>query len=252
MVELDSVFDELRAKLAKEGIEARLDELSDWPDVFLSLGGDGTLLGLSRKTLRYQKPILGMHYGRLGFLAQFETGDMDGVVKMLVKGDFEIKDRMVIEVKVGDVELFSINELVIRSRRTSGIVHLKLFSEGKYVNGYFGDGLIVATPTGSTGYNMSANGPIVYPYSNNFILTPICPHALTQRSLVLPGNSDKFEVRVEGGEAVVIVDGQEEIDIPKNGIIVFDKSELSLKMVCRNEGDFFAVIREKLNWGDHR
>ncbi len=266
--ELIDVYKQLKLKAEKLGIKVLLvsnadvdykeeksfEEVCRLADVLITLGGDGTFLGLARKSIRYQKPIAGIHYGKLGFLAETKADESEKLLNDLNKGVLEIKERVVIEAKIkkDNQKLLAVNEFVLRSFETSGIAHLKLFVNKKYANSYLGDGLIVATPTGSTAYNLSAGGPILYPFAENIILTPIASHSLTQRPLVLPGNCDSIEIEVGVGGAVLVADGQEEIELKEGEKIEIKKHELGIKVVWSEDKDFFGLLREKLNWGDHR
>ncbi|HEX8923887.1 MAG TPA: NAD(+)/NADH kinase [Patescibacteria group bacterium] len=267
--ELVETYKQLKVKAEELGIKVMLirtedveyqeerdfDEVCRLADVLISLGGDGTFLSLARKSIKFQKPLLGIHYGKLGFLAETKAAETERTLIDLKDGNFGIKERLVIEAIVKtqeDRKLLAVNELVFKSIKTSGIASLKLFIKDKYINSYFGDGLIAATPTGSTAYNLSAGGPILYPFAQNIILTPIASHSLSQRPLVLPIDCEKMEIKIEDGGAVIVADGQEEIKLKKGTAVEIRKYELPVKVAWKEDRDFFGVLREKLNWGDHR
>jgi NAD+ kinase len=221
-------------------------------DLIISLGGDGTLISAARRTFLYGKPILGVNMGNLGFLTDWKADEIKHTIERLFKFEYRIDMRMVMQIESkinGKVEThFAINDLVIRSKKAK-MIHSKLFLDGEIANNYHGDALIISTPTGATGYNLSAGGPIVFPYAKNFIFTPICPHSFTQRPLVLPVHFD-IKIVVDENDAIAIVDGQDEFDMNKYDEITIKMSEVGAKMIHRSERNFFEVIREKLNWGE--
>lgn len=226
-------------------------------DIIFSLGGDGTFLGAARRGLVFQKPIIGLHLGRLGFLAEANFEDVEKIVNKLVDGNYKIRQRMVIRAEVqkeNTCEAWqAVNELVFRGAPGNDFVHLKLNVGGKDINGYRGDGLIVATPTGSTAYNLSAGGPMVYPFSEQFIFTPICSHSLTQRPLVLPTTCENIGIVIaDDKEMEMVVDGQERVSLLNVEIVKITKSVYSIPVVSFDDRDYFEVLKEKLNWGDHR
>lgn len=216
----------------------------------ITLGGDGTLLGAIKRNLIYDIPVLGIHLGKLGFLTEADFGEFESVIESLAKGNYLIKERMMLEIETEDgLTVSAINELVVRGKKATSFVGLKLFVGGKYVNSYVGDGLIVATPTGSTAYNLSAGGPILYPFCENYILTPIASHSLTQRSLVLPVTTE-LEIRFENTGMVAIIDGQEEVDLEGREKLIIRQRRVGVKVICRDEFDFFRALKNKLRWGD--
>ncbi len=238
-----------------EGVDSEL--MARKADAIMTLGGDGTFLGAIRRSYEYEKPYLGVHMGRLGFLAEASFDDIDLIVNLLKRGEYLVRDRMMIESSLSpgssNERSVAVNELVIKGKKMSSFINLKLFVNDVYINSYLGDGLIISTPTGSTAYNLSAFGPIVFPYSSDFILTPICSHSLSQRPLVLPIDVGKVEVRFEeSNDLLLIVDGQTEIELGGRGRVKIARAKQSVKVICRNDMDFFKVLKSKLNWGDDR
>jgi len=218
-------------------------------DLIMTLGGDGTFLGGIRRNLHLGVPFVGIHLGRMGFLAEVEFEEIEELVEKFKTGEYCVKERMVLEIEVGK-KMLAVNEVVIRGEKATSFVGVKLYIGGEYVNSYLGDGLIVATPTGSTAYNLSAGGPIVYPFSNNYILTPIASHALTQRPLVLPTTIEKLEIRFDKSEQMVaIIDGQEQIGLDERESVWITKRKVGVKVVCKGDNDFFGVLKSKLGWG---
>ncbi|MDR0663975.1 MAG: NAD(+)/NADH kinase [Helicobacteraceae bacterium] len=265
--QLRDYFLELRLFLDSLGVETLIGEecakmiglngvddyaLYSRSDFLISIGGDGTLIALARNSFKYEKPILGVNMGTLGFLTDVQSSEIKGAIERILKHDYEIEKRMIIQINAeidGKKQvLHAINDLVIRHQKMR-MIHIDLIVDGALANTYNGDALIVATPTGATGYNLSAGGPIVYPYAKNFIFTPICPHSLNQRSLVLPTNFD-IELRIKEKEGVMIIDGQDMTPITLRDRVAISMSDSFVKMICRPERNFFSAIRAKLNWGE--
>jgi NAD+ kinase len=233
-----------------KGVE--FDDMCHRSDMIISFGGDGTLISAARRTFKYGKPILGVNMGNLGFLTDWKADEIKHTMERVFKKEYRVDMRMVMQIEAkiaGEVYTrYAINDLVIRSKKAK-MIHTKLFLDGEIANNYHGDALIVSTPTGATGYNLSAGGPIVFPYAKNFIFTPICPHSFTQRPLVLPVHFD-IKIAVDENDAIGIVDGQDEFDLNKFDELTIKMSALGAKMIHREERNFFEVIREKLNWGE--
>lgn len=264
---LKTYFLDLKLYLEQKGIETLLDEesaemiglkgvdehtLYSRSDFLISIGGDGTLIALARRSFKYEKPILGVNMGHLGFLTDVKSDGIKRSIDRILRHDYRIDKRMIMQINAeidGKKQvLHAINDLVIRHKNMK-MVHINLVIDGVLANTYFGDALIVSTPTGATGYNLSAGGPVVFPYAKNFIFTPICPHSLTQRSLVLPTHFE-IELSVEEEDGLMIIDGQDQILFGKGDKLMLTMSDSFVKMIHRPERNFFKVIREKLNWGD--
>lgn len=236
------------------GVEGGVDEyaLYSRSDFLISIGGDGTLISLARRSFKYEKPVLGVNnMGTLGFLTDVQSGEIKEMIDRLLKHDYELEKRMIIQLNA-EIEgkkqvLYAVNDVVIRHQKMR-MIRIDLIINGTLANTYHGDALIVATPTGTTGYNLSAGGPIVYPYAKNFIFTPICPHSLNQRSLVLPTHFD-VELKIHEKEGVLIIDGQDMINISLNDSISVAMSDSLVKMIHKPERNFFSAIKAKLNWG---
>lgn len=265
--QLRDYFLELRTFLEGNGVEVLIDhdsaymigvagvdfdKMCDAADFLISIGGDGTLISLIRKSFLFNKPIMGVNMGNLGFLTDVDKNDVKHAVERVFRGDYRIDHRMVLQ---ADMELkgewethHAVNDIVIR-HKGGRMVNITLSINGAMANIYRGDALIVSTPTGSTAYNLSAGGPIVFPYAKNFIFTPICPHSLTQRPLVLPVDFD-VELRVDEEDCMLLFDGQDARDFNVGDQLILAKSPNSARMVHRKERNFFDVIRNKLNWGE--
>lgn len=220
------------------------------------LGGDGTLLGAARKVGRFGVPILGVNLGGLGFLTGIPLNRLYSVIKLLLEGKLQIEERIMLEAKImheGDeVHHFQVlNDLVINKGTLARIIDLDVSINGEFLTTFRADGLIVSTPTGSTAYNLSAGGPILYPTMQSFILTPICPFTLTNRPLLLPETA-VIEIRLgkESEEQVVLtLDGQVGVDFHYGDQISVRKSTESIKLFKPPDYSFFNILRTKLMWG---
>jgi NAD+ kinase len=183
------------------------DELCMQSDFLVTLGGDGTLISVARRGFKYQKAVMGINLGTLGFLTDIMPDEIESFLKKLKSDDYRIDKRMMIKATINGEEVVSFNDVVISRNVVSGMISLDAKVNNILFNKYNGDGLIVSTPTGSTAYNLSCNGPVVFPLTDAFIVTPISAHSLTQRPLVLPVD---FKITFENThkeKAIVVIDG---------------------------------------------
>lgn len=224
------------------------DELCKESDVLVSIGGDGTLISLIRKSIAYNKPIFGINMGRLGFLTSIHIDELDDFLVKLRSGDYAIYSHMLLEGNLGDKELFCVNEFLISKSDIAGMISINAKINDKYFNTYRSDGLIIGTPTGSSAYNISAGGSIVYPYNRNILLTPVCAHSLTQKPLILNDMFD-LEFNVQGGNARLLIDGQDILNFSKTDTLKVRASNKNARLIYSNKRDYFEVLREKFNWG---
>lgn len=235
--------------LGCEGIA--FDVMCEKADFLISLGGDGTLISLCRRSIAYAKPVLGIHAGQLGFLTEIQTDEIASFVERIVAGDYRIDTRMMLDVRLHVKEkterVVAFNDVVFSRSKISHMATIQAYVNGVLFNSYYGDGLIVSTPTGSTAYNLSAGGPVVYPLTEALILTPICPHSLTQRPLVLPVD---FELSfTSGDDTVIVIDGQETYKMNDVESISVRKAEVGAQLIHGLERDYFDVLKQKLHWG---
>jgi len=263
------VYKRLEKKLLSHGVKIALErsaalqvgvdgysyeELGEICDILISLGGDGTLLGLARRTCSFGKPMLGINAGTLGFLTAASKDDFEELIDKLFIGEYDIEERMMMNISVhtyGEiVELTALNDIVVTKNIFAKMIDVKVESSGELITGYYGDGLIISSPTGSTAYNLSAGGPVFFPLAKNFILTPICPHSLSQRTLVLHYDME-IDVKAPSG-AIVIVDGQESFSLGQEDYLRICKNPLGAKFIVGKNFNHFRVLREKLHWGKER
>ena len=235
-----------------EGIDfAKMCEKSDF---LVSLGGDGTLLSLVRRSHGYDKPVVGINAGNLGFLADVTIDDVEQFLEQLISNEYRIDDRMMIEGyiqrKDGEKEtFFAFNDVVITRPVVSKMATIYASIEGERFNTYKGDGLIIATPTGSTAYNLASGGPVMYPLTQALIMTPIMAHSLTQRPLVVPAD---FTIELSSPEEriIAVIDGQDDYEMTPEDTLVIMGAKRGAKLLHRKERNYFSVLRDKLSWGD--
>lgn len=228
-------------------------ELDSSIDFLISLGGDGTMLDAVTLVNNKNIPILGINFGRLGFLAGIGKDDLASAVDALVNGTYLIDKRSLIHVEA-DSPLFSgmpfaLNEFALHKRDLSPMIKVHTYLNGEFLNTYWSDGVIVSTPTGSTGYNMSCNGPIIFPDSGSFVITPIAPHNLNIRPIVVPDNhiiSFEIEGRIE--QFICSLDARREI-VDKDIQIAVKKEAFTISLVRLSENSFLGTLRTKLSWG---
>jgi NAD+ kinase len=233
--------------------ETTIPDTVDWVVV---LGGDGTLLGAARKVGRYGLPIWGINLGGLGFLTESPLKMLYKDMEKLIAGEMAVETRLMLQARVlrGNEEECSfsvLNDVVINKGALARIIDLRVSIDGRFLTTFRADGLIISSPTGSTGYNLSAGGPILYPNLEALIVTPICPFTLTHRPLILPDTS-VIEIKMgENSEQVTLTfDGQVGFDLIDNDNVIVSKSEKKLKLIKSPGQDYFDILRTKLKWGE--
>ncbi len=229
------------------------DKLCKKSDMIISIGGDGTMLATAYRAQFHNKPVLGVNLGKLGFLAEVNINQMDVFIKEIKEGNYEIEERMVItgECIGHKIErLYAINDIVIDKGGWPKMIELEVIIGDKYVTTFSADGLIIATPTGSTGYSISTGGPIVSPKTDVITLCPISPHSLTMRPLVLPGD-ETITIRIGSFHKEVLVncDGQRVFTFPPPLEVKICKSERPFKLIHTSLTSYFETLRNKLLWG---
>ncbi|NCW13098.1 MAG: NAD kinase [Chitinophagia bacterium] len=255
------IFHDLMQKFnlsAPAGKQAYIPFLSayDLPsniDCLISLGGDGTVLDSVTLVGDSNIPILGINYGRLGFLASISKDELSTMVDALVSGTFVIEKRALIHLDANmpifGTTPFGLNEFVIHKRDISPMIKIHTYLNGEFLNSYWADGIIVSTPTGSTGYNMSCNGPILFPDSASFVITPVAPHNLNVRSIVVPNTSViSFEIEGRTEELLCALDARKEI-VPKSIQLALKQESFTVSFIRLNENSYLTTLRTKLTWG---
>lgn len=233
------------------------DEVGRRADMLVVLGGDGTFLGASHLLNRDDVPVIGVNFGSLGFLTEITPAELLSAVDAVLSGDYPYEARRMLRAVIrfadgreeqGDV----LNDVVVsRTGEISRIIELDVFIDGVFVSSFRADGLIVASPTGSTAYNLAAGGPILHQALTAIVITPICPHTLTHRPLVLRDDA-RIEIRVERAEVQVNVtlDGQRSLPLKPGGLVSMTRSSRTLRLVRSTKREYFEVLRTKLRWGE--
>lgn len=230
------------------GLEGEeLEEIERKCEFLISLGGDGTLISTLRKI--HSLPVLGVNAGRLGFLTGIGVLEFLGFLPRLLSGDYRVEEHTMLGVYLNeDLLSLCINEVLISKNTLSTMTQIEAKINQKPFNRYYCDGLIIATPTGSTAYNISAGGSVVYPYCKNILLTPLAPHSLTQRPMVVGDDMElEFEVFEE---SKIIIDGQRMLDFLPLQTLKVRRNPQSARLIYPKERDYFEVLREKFHWGE--
>ncbi len=224
-------------------------------ELVIVFGGDGTFLSVSKQVNEYNIPILGINSGGLGFLTEFTLNELYPIMEKILDDDYEIEERGMLSASVykkgkkfGSYTV--LNDLVINNGKVSRIIDLAIYAEGNLITTFKADGIIFSTPTGSTAYSLSAGGPIAHPTLPVTLITPICPHILTNRPLVV---SNEMEITVKVltvGSSYLTLDGQETIKLELNDEIKLKKSDSTVKLIKSPFRDYFSILKTKLMWGE--
>ena len=248
---------QLHQWLQFEGDNVQVVELDAVPqasDLMIAMGGDGTVLKAVRLVGKWEKPLLGINLGGVGFLTEISAEDVYVKMAKVLSGDYSIEKRMVLEARIPDDHqkkyYYALNDIVLDRGGSPRVIRVDVTVNGEYLNTYISDGIIVSTPTGSTAYSLAAWGPIVVPSLEAIILNPICPHALTVRPTVIPASSEVV-LKVQPHESAVFlsVDGQEIVQVPPEASVEVKKGGFDIHFVTLKEHTFFDLLRRKLQWG---
>ena len=261
-----NVLDSMIASLANEEINLYIDESSNYQnqlvgskdhktftdtvDLIIVFGGDGTLLNSARQYLDYEIPILGVNMGNVGFLTDIKTDNFEESLKEILNGSYKIEERNLVSAAYNDNHMYGLNEVVIHSGAYAQLMRYRLNVNNKVVYEQRSDGLIIATPTGSTAYALSAGGPIIHPSLDVWTILPMLPQSLSSRPFIISSN-ENVEIELFDGpsdNAKICVDGQDDIDLPYGVKITISKMHKTLKLVHPEDNDFFEACREKLGW----
>lgn len=233
-------------------------DLDDSFDMFYSVGGDGTFLRSITFVRDHNIPIIGINTGRLGFLATVQKEQIVEAIRQISNKNYVIKDRSVLTIKTNDYnpdlleQDFALNEISVTRKNTASMITVETYLDDEFLTTYWSDGLIISTPTGSTGYSLSCGGPIISPTSKNLVLTPIAPHSLSVRPLVIPEDT-KIELHIgsRSKEAILTLDSRI-TTISNSTKIVISKSDFMIKTLHLNNQTFIKTLREKLLWGEDK
>ncbi len=249
------VFVDLEAaeKLNIQGYQR--SEIASTVDILIVLGGDGTMLSAARLVAERGIPILGINLGGLGFITEVNRSEVFSAMETMLEGKCQVEERIMLSTTImrhGEtLNSYSVlNDVVITKGALARIIELETFIEHSYVTTYRADGLIISTPTGSTAYNLSAGGPIIHPSQDCMVLTPICPHTLSNRPIVIPGDyTIEIALKSVSEDVFLTLDGQVGMSLNKGDIITVKKSPYKTRLLIPCERDYFQVLREKLGWG---
>ncbi|MBP0902595.1 NAD kinase [Mariniflexile gromovii] len=234
------------------------DTLDKSFDFLVSVGGDGTILRAIIFVKDMGIPIVGINTGRLGFLATIQVDEIENAIQNIIDGKYKISERSLLSIETSpeneDVKSlnFALNEIAVSRKNTTSMITVETHLNGEYLTSYWSDGLIVSTPTGSTGYSLSCGGPVITPDTNSFVLAPIAPHNLSARPLIIP-DSTEIQLRVEGREESHLISLDSRIATLENGTIIkIKKADFKIKMIDLLNESFLDTLRKKLLWGEDK
>ncbi|MBA2501382.1 MAG: NAD(+)/NADH kinase [Pyrinomonadaceae bacterium] len=258
-IELASVPEVDAARVeAETGCPVRVmthEELGANVDLMVVLGGDGTMIAAARLLGEREIPVLGINYGTFGYLAEFRNEEMIPALEAIIRGDYRIDRRVMLQARLvrGEQELTSkriLNDVVISKSALARIIEIEAWLNNQFVGSFRADGLIVSTPTGSTAYNLSAGGPVIYPSMNAIVITPICPHTLSHRPIVVPDDAGiELRLKTPNEEVALTLDGQVGFPLEVGDRVKVTKSRTSFNIVQPANRNYFEVLRSKLRWG---
>ena len=229
------------------------EDLDSSFDILISIGGDGTILRATTFVRDSGSPILGVNAGRLGFLAKVQKENIESFLQIVLEKKYTISERTLLNIECRDIDLnFAMNEIAVSRKDTTSMITIETFLNGEYLSSYWADGLIISTPTGSTGYSLSCGGPILTPNVNGLVITPIAPHNLNARPLVIPDDTE-IKLKVSGREEQYLVSLDSRItSISNNAELVINKTPFKINMVEIPDETFFKTLRNKLLWGEDK
>ncbi len=248
----DMLHDWLKGK----GITATINQIDPDLDILIILGGDGTLLHVADQAARYSIPVIGINLGNLGFLTELTEQEALPALEEIISGAVTVENRMMLKTRIvrenqSTAYRYALNEVVISKGTLDRVLQLSTRANAEYITTYKADGLIFSTPTGSTAYNLSAGGPLVYPGLASILVTPICPFMLSSRPVLLPPET-RLSTRIDDGPghyANIIIDGQSAWDMQSNEMLEIEAAEHPLLLIISPHRDYFSILRNKLHWG---
>jgi NAD+ kinase len=231
------------------------DELAAEVDLMLVLGGDGTMIATARMVGDHEVPVLGVNYGGLGYLAEFRIQELYSALESILSGNYRLDRRVMLAVELRRGEeppktSRVLNDVVINKSALARIIEIETYFDRYYVSSFRADGLIVSTPTGSTAYNLSAGGPVIFPSMNAVVITPICPFTLSNRPIVVPDNAEiELLLKTDNEEVALTLDGQVGFEMKVGDRVVIRKSRTTFNIIQPSNRNYFDVLRDKLRWG---
>ena len=224
-------------------------------DLMLVLGGDGTMIATARMIGDHEVPVLGVNYGGLGYLAEFRIEELYSALESILSGNYRLDKRVMLAVELlrDEVSVTTnrvLNDVVINKSALARIIEIETFFNGQFVNSFRADGLIVSTPTGSTAYNLSAGGPVIFPSMNAVVVTPICPFTLSNRPIVVPDDAEiELILKTDQEEVALTLDGQVGFPLKVEDRVKISKSRTMFNLIQPSNRNYFDVLRDKLRWG---
>jgi NAD+ kinase len=252
-----SVVAQFSEQTAQSVKPTSLEDFGKFADIIVSFGGDGTILSAAKAFLDSEIPLMGVNLGKLGFLAEFSTDELESAFSALLKGEYLIEERFVVEATIvaeqgttlTGVPVYAMNDFVLHKKDFARMITIRAFVDGHPIADYRSDGLILTTPTGSTAYSLSSGGPIVAPNCSVFCITPVSPHSLNQRPLVIPDSSEVwFEPHGDSGQTSFVADGQTVLAIEPESRVIVRRSEKVVKLLKRVESSYYELLKRKLLW----
>lgn len=231
------------------------EKLSSSVDLILVLGGDGTMIATARMMGDYEVPVLGVNYGGLGYLAEFRIEELFSALEAILDSNYRLDKRVMLAVELmrGDEQVITnrvLNDVVINKSALARIIEIEAYLNQQFVNSFRADGLIISTPTGSTAYNLSAGGPVIFPSMNAVVITPICPFTLSNRPIVVPDDAViELHLRTDNEEVALTLDGQVGFPLKVEDRVLIRKSKATFNLVQPMNRNYFDVLRDKLRWG---
>lgn len=251
-----SIAERLAAIARRGGMDADISTEYPTPeerfkgiDACCVIGGDGTILACAKMLAKYSVPVFGINVGKLGFLATYSDEIDEELFMLLARGEGKIFERAMLQTSYRGKHYLVLNDFVLKDSRVNGISKFRIYADGEFIAEYVGDGLIFSTPTGSTAYNLSAGGPIIHPKSRSFVMTPICPHTLSNRSLILSYGTLVRLVCVSG-ESALIADGVQVATMHKDSELELYMPPCTVKFMRKRGHSHFGILRSKLGWAD--
>jgi NAD+ kinase len=250
--------EKLASWLSARNIAVEMNTIREQLDLLIVLGGDGTLLHIAEQAARYSIPVTGINLGNLGFLTEFAENETEHVLETILGGKVVIENRLMLKTRVvrnntPEQYRYALNDIVINKNTLDRLLHLATRAGEDFITTYKADGLIFSTPTGSTAYNLSAGGPLVYPGLDTILVTPICPFMLSSRPIILPATTPITTEFAPSGNAEcaqIIVDGQPCWEMKHGDKLEVEPAEHALKLIVSSTRDYFTILRNKLHWGN--
>lgn len=253
----DAFAETLGKWLQDQGIAVTINRIEPDLDILIILGGDGTLLHVAEQAAHYSIPVIGINLGNLGFLTELTEHEATTALEEIIAGAVTVENRMMLKTRIVRKKgqpteyRYALNEVVISKGILDRVLQLSTRANAEYITTYKADGLIFSTPTGSTAYNLSAGGPLVYPGLASILVTPICPFMLSSRPVLLPPET-RLSTHIDDGpghSAKIIIDGQSAWDMEEDEILEIEAAENPLQLIISPHRDYFSILRNKLHWG---